>query len=577
MACRGWVIRGGLVFDGHGGPPIVEDLAFEGRTLVTRSSLSGPIPTGDAREIDASGMWVTPGLVDIHTHYDAELEAGPGLGESVRHGVTTVVIGNCSISLALGDPDDLLDLFTRVESMPRAVVRKWLEGRITWASAGDYYEHLEADVPMGPNVASFIGHSNIRIASMGLSRALQVKRPEDAELDDMERHLREAMEAGYLGMSLDMLPMHRMDGGEHAGTPLPSQRARPRERRRLARVLERHGGVLQGSPNAVPSSVLELLSLSASPFRRRPLKTTIVAALDVRRFPWGHYAVTGLTTIANVIFGADVRFQALADVFRVYSDGVTNPIMEEFPRAAAAITLPSDARKRMFDDPAFRKAFRREWRGLGGTFHRRFDEMEILEVPEHPGWRGQTFGDVARQQKRDALDLFMDLIAQYDDQIRWVTSVGNHRPAVRRRLLAHETTLPGFSDAGAHARNIGFQDAALQLLAEAQRDPDWMKPEEAVSRLTWKPARWLGLDVGEVAEGTRADLVIIDPEKLRTGLSADPIEERPKLMLGDMRLVRRSDGVVRHVFIGGRQAFSADAGFDPALGVEPFGTLLRRL
>jgi N-acyl-D-aspartate/D-glutamate deacylase len=318
-----------------------------------------------------------------------------------------------------------------------------------------------------------------------------------------------------------------------------------------------------------------MLSLSASYFLRKPLKTTIVAALDVRRYSWGHRAVTTLATIANALFGADVRFQALADAFRVYSDGVTNPILEELASAAAAITASTAERKRLFAEPAFRTAFRRDWRGLGGTFHRRFDEMTILEVPGRPEWRGRTFTDVAREHGAAPLDFFMDAIAEHDDAVRWVTDVGNHRPAVRRRLLAHPTTLPGFSDAGAHARNIGFQDAGLQLLRESLAHPGWMRPEEAVARLTRRPAEWLGLDAGTLEEGSRADIVVLDPEALSSAGRAEPVEQRPDLLFGEMRLVRESHAAVRQVFIGGRRAFDLEAGFHPRLGKEAFGRLVR--
>ena len=163
------VVRGGTVLDGSGGRPVVEDVAVRDGRVAAR----GRFPPGSgAREVDARGRWVTPGFLDVHTHYDAELEASPGLGQSVRHGTTTVVMGNCSLSLALGSPEEILDIFTRVENLPRPVMRRWLHERVRWRTVTEYYDHLERDVPMGPNVASFLGHSNVRIAAMGFARAL---------------------------------------------------------------------------------------------------------------------------------------------------------------------------------------------------------------------------------------------------------------------------------------------------------------------------------------------------------------------------------------------------------------------
>ena len=139
------LVRGGTVFDGTGAPGVVADLAVQdGRVVAIGPNLPGTAK----REVDATGAWVTPGFFDLHAHYDAEIEVKPGLEESVRHGVTHVIMGNCSLSIASGSEEELLNLFCRVESMPREVVERWLKGRISWKSVTEYYEHLE-QVPMG--------------------------------------------------------------------------------------------------------------------------------------------------------------------------------------------------------------------------------------------------------------------------------------------------------------------------------------------------------------------------------------------------------------------------------------------
>jgi N-acyl-D-aspartate/D-glutamate deacylase len=166
------VIRNGLFFDGSGRKPTQCDVAIDGGKVKS----AGPkLPAAGRREIDATGCWVMPGMLDIHTHYDAEIEAIPGLDESVRHGVTTVVMGNCSLSTAVGNKKDILDLFCRVESLPRDVLSKWLGPgeALPWNGVREYYQHLDT-VPMGPNVASFIGHSNVRSHVMGMDRSLKV-------------------------------------------------------------------------------------------------------------------------------------------------------------------------------------------------------------------------------------------------------------------------------------------------------------------------------------------------------------------------------------------------------------------
>ncbi|HEY6403351.1 MAG TPA: amidohydrolase family protein, partial [Blastocatellia bacterium] len=118
------IIKNGLVFDGLGTAPARLDIGIKDGEIVTIAPRLS-IPAAETR--DAAGLWVTPGFIDIHTHYDLELEIAPGLSESTRHGVTSVVIGNCSLSLAAGEPQTLADIFQRVETIPHALIRKWLK------------------------------------------------------------------------------------------------------------------------------------------------------------------------------------------------------------------------------------------------------------------------------------------------------------------------------------------------------------------------------------------------------------------------------------------------------------------
>jgi N-acyl-D-aspartate/D-glutamate deacylase len=150
----------------------------------------------NATEIDATNQWIMPGLLDIHAHYDAEVEVMPGLEESVRHGVTTVVIGNCSLSAALGKDTEIVDLFARVENIPAKVLSHWMLGNIKWKNVKEYYEHLDT-VPVGPNVATFLGHSNLRMHVMGLDRSFMQKNASEEEIQQMEKIVADAMEVGY--------------------------------------------------------------------------------------------------------------------------------------------------------------------------------------------------------------------------------------------------------------------------------------------------------------------------------------------------------------------------------------------
>ena len=309
------IIRNGLFFDGTGTKGRKVDVVLKNGKVEAFHDQAPKVE--GAKEIDATGKWVTPGFVDIHTHYDAEIEVLPGLEESIRHGTTTVVMGNCSISAAIGRDEEIVDLFCRVENMPAQVLTEWIKDKITWNSLTEYYEHLDT-LSMGPNVASFVGHSNLRIASMGVERSFKSPKATNAEQSKMNNLLEEAMEAGYLGMSIDMLPFHRWGGvfnKEHKGTSVPSQQASVSEYRTLANILRKHSRVLQATPNALDKmSGVHLLRMSSGMFRK-PLKTTVVAAMDLKSDESIYKLVTKGASFGNKFFNADMRFQALACLF----------------------------------------------------------------------------------------------------------------------------------------------------------------------------------------------------------------------------------------------------------------------
>ena len=563
------VIRGGQVFDGAGSAPLTADVAIAGGKV---QAVGPRLPQTGRREVDAGGCWVMPGMLDIHTHYDAEVEALPGLEESVRHGVTTVVMGNCSLSTALGNKKDILDLFCRVESLPREVLSKWLGEAIPWKGVREYYEHLESR-PIGPNVASLIGHSDIRAHVMGMERSLTVAKADPSEIRAMQTVVDEALDEGYLGLSIDMLPWHRLDGEPFRGISVPSQHAHPSEYRSLAQVVRKRDRILQATPNALTKSTVAILGMLSTGVGRKPLRTTIVAAMDMKTDRKVYRIATIGGTVLNKLFRANIRWQTLAEPFLNYCDGVHTPLFEEFPTGVQAISATSAERKQMFADPQFRQAFRRDWETVGSrVFHRNLADMWLVSSPV-ADQVGKSFDQLARSAGSEPLDFFMDLLAEHDSAIRWKTVVTNDREAQRHFLFSHATALPGFNDSGAHARNMAFQDGGLQMLQQVLLNPQLMPIEKAIHKLTGLSAEWLGLDAGLLQSNARADVIVIDPEQLRTGLGP-PIEHYDPRLDGAMRMVKRSDGVVRQVFIGGRLAFE-NAQYVPEFGRERFGSLLR--
>ncbi|MEC8429461.1 MAG: amidohydrolase family protein, partial [Pseudomonadota bacterium] len=167
------LIKNGQIFDGSKKPSFIGNVLIEDGKVakVLKQNEALPELPADIETIDATGQWVTPGFIDSHTHYDFELLVNPGLDESVRHGVTTVVTGSCSISAIMAEPEDCSDIFTRVEGVPRERVLPVLNSQKKWTRPKQYVEFLE-DHPLGPNVCAYLGHSDLRMAAMGIEKSV---------------------------------------------------------------------------------------------------------------------------------------------------------------------------------------------------------------------------------------------------------------------------------------------------------------------------------------------------------------------------------------------------------------------
>ncbi len=564
------LIQNGLLFDGTGSTPKIGSIAIKGGRIV---EIGENIDLLADKVIDARGKWVTPGFIDIHTHYDAEIEAYPGLQESVRHGVTTTVIGNCSLSLAVGPEEDITDLFARVENLPKSVLQKWIKGKVNWKTPSEYYEHLES-CALGPNVAAFIGHSNIRMAVLEKYKCFSRTKASISDLKKMTEILNDALNAGFLGLSIDMLQWHRMHGSQYDGASIPSQNATYREYKYLANVLRKRGRILQATPNANKKQSVLLLAWLSGGLMRRSLKVTALAALDFRSNRFLHKIATWLSNTANYILRGNFRFQTLANSFEVWSDGCNTPMFEEFDAGSRLLDL-DDVRDRrsLLKSDRFRKQFKKEWdRKFGRSFHRDLNTMTIVDSPVS-AHIGQSFGSLALKQNIDATEYFMNLLETYDEKVRWVSTIANDRPKILHQLLNHPFNFPGFSDAGAHNRNMAFQHAHLCLLRDAQKYEDMMSVERAIYRLTGELAVWLGIDTGFIKENTIADICIIDPHRLDSDLSPALERNDPKAN-GHMRMVTDSGETVTHVIINGKLA-KENGQLSHDLDKKKFGRLLR--
>ncbi|GEE00953.1 hypothetical protein nbrc107696_13990 [Gordonia spumicola] len=573
------IVKNGLWFDGTGEPARPRHLGIrDGRVWVV--ALEALDEDGCPEVVDAAGKWVMPGMVDIHTHYDVEVLVSPGLTESVRHGVTSILVGSCSLSTVHASASDAGDLFGRVEAIPRRHVVETLEQCRTWTSAAEYAAALEA-LPLGPNVAAFIGHSDIRAAQMGLDRATRDDvTPSPAELAAMEDALTEALDAGFVGMSSQQLLFDKLDGDVCRSRTLPSTYATSRERRRLNRILRSRGRALQGGPDVGRPQSMVSMALSSVGLFRNPLKVSLLSAADVKAIPAVSLVFPLLAKIVNGL-GGDFRWQHLPVPFEVYSDGIDLPVFEEFGSGAAALDLSNrmEQRAALLQDEAYRRRFRKDYDKKYGprVWHRDFFDAEIVECPDDTVI-GKTFGQVGLDRGGlHPVDAFLDLVVEHGSKVRWRTTISNHRPRVLNTFASDPGVQLGFSDAGAHLRNMAFYNFGLRLLRRV-RDADragtpFMTVEHAVHRLTGELADWYGLDVGRLRVGDRADLLVLDPERLDDSLdeyAESPVPEYDGLS----RMVNRNDATVAAVLVGGVPVVRDGVPL-PTLGSRRTGSFLR--
>ncbi|MGC5027836.1 N-acyl-D-amino-acid deacylase family protein [Tsukamurella sp. DT100] len=558
------IIRDGLWFDGTGAEPRRAHLGIVGDRVATVSA--EPLDEAGCPEvIDANGKWVLPGFVDIHTHYDAEILLNPGLGESVRHGVTTAILGCCSMSTVYARPEDAADLFSRVEAVPRKHVIAALEDFQDWTEPEGYVKRLDS-LPLGPNVASFLGHSDLRTAVMGLRRATDTwSFPSRAELRRMAEMLDRALDAGMVGMSGMDAPIDKLDGDRFRSRALPSTYAWWHERWHLINVLRKRGRILQSAPNINnPLTVVMFFLASSSRLfaRGRTVPVSLLVAADSKSARGAHRLFSTAAALGNRVFGSRVAFQHLPLPFTLYSDGIDLPVFEEFGAGTAALHIRDQLeRNELMADTEYRRRFRREFalkKHKPGLWHKDFHDAVIVDCPD-VSLIGRSFGAIADERGIAPLDAFLDVLVENGEKnVRWTTTVGNDRPAVLDEMAKDPNLHLGFSDAGAHLRNMAFYNFPLRFL-KRMRDADEagrtvLPLGRAVHRLTGELGAWFGLDAGFLREGDRADFVIVDPERLDETVDAYNEAEAP--FFDDLsRMVNRNDATVVATGIGGRIVF----------------------
>lgn len=195
-----------------------------------------------------------------------------------------------------------------------------------------------------------------------------------------------------------------------------------------------------------------------------------------------------------------------------------------------------------------------------------------MVTPPNETWQGLSFAEVARKTQQDPLDFFIEALQLYDTDLRWVATGANDRLEPRKAMMSHPHILPGFTDAGAHVRNLGYYNGALSLLKQAVVTK-FIKPETAISRVTGEPAQWFRLDTGTIKIGAKADIVIINPNALNQPISPQ-IEVFDPVLDGEPRMVKRgSEEIIQSVYISGIKVIDQGK-VTRSLGKQQLGTIL---
>jgi len=562
------LIKNAKVFN-NGETPVIEDIAIlDGKIIARGPDLEA---SDSASVIDATGMWAMPGMFDIHTHYDLELEVAPGLPESTRHGTTSVVISNCSLGLAFGaqrsveggnEIDPIVDCYARVENIPKPVLRACAD-KVDWKSPQEYIQHLDG-VNLGPNVVTMIPHSMLRIEVMGFTNSV-TRDPSQIEIDEMKAVLADSLGMGYAGFSTDSLPFHYLANQPNCHKTIPTQFAKYNEIKQLTNVVREAGALWQATPpKDNPFQTLKTFFLSSGRVHGKPLKTTVVAALDVANNRRLVKLAKFLAQILNSkLVNGRFFMQALGAPFKIWSDGAVTPIAEEIPELRALNETDLDdrsARSAILHDPEYVEVFRAMWmKGKKGfsiarlkrlmrmedyAFDRDMENMEIDLCPLKD-WQGMSFEQVFQRVKavvaaqsvsdtstsrdisekeqslilkdfawvKDEADFVLQMLRSFDTDLSWFTVTANRDMNVVRKLLMDPLLLPGFNDSGAHLTNMAFYDVNLRSLKLAadggEADLNYM-----VKRLTKDAADVFGVEGGTIYAGDVADLILVDPQAL---------------------------------------------------------------
>jgi len=507
------IIRGARVVDGTGLSAYVADVGIRG----DRIAKIGRVDAEATRVIDAQGLLLVPGFIDIHTHYDVQLDWDPIATPSCWHGVTTVLAGNCGFTLAPAKPEDvdwLAGMLSRVEGMSRAALAEGL--KFKGGSHGDYWKRFEGKV--GVNVASYVGHSSVRRFVMGDDASEREATPD--EIEQMKECVRQAMCEGAIGFSTSQLDLHVGEDGRE----VPSNHASADEIVELCSVLAEFD---RGACEIIPRSfgrgyddadrelILRMHEASGRPVE---LNLLFPSAED----PEGWSRSLDFCREENAK-GARLHPQFATNRGGVHVKLSDTFVFDDMPKWREVLCLVEPERSEALRDPATRTLLQAEFasdegKAVGVTWNNLAVERVANKANEEKV--GKTIAELAAAEGVEPIDCFLDLTLG-EGLETWFNMVTNptataYMDQICATVMKEPFAMAGSSDGGAHLASFVGADYTTNLLTDFV--PSVLSLEEAIFKLSYMPAIVHGLtDRGAIREGFFADLVLIDMQRLAKG------------------------------------------------------------
>ena len=540
------LIKNAKICDGTGAA------AYDGSVALTAGKITavGEVTGAARREINADGLVLAPGFIDIHTHYDAQISWDPLLTSSCWHGVTTVLMGNCGVGVAPCRPTErgvmAWDL-VNVEAMPYDVLLNGVSWE--WESFPQYMAAIERR-GMGLNAGFLVPLSALRFYVMGEAASERAANPE--EIQRMTQLFHEAMQAGAYGFSLSLIPRHI----GYQGKPLASRLASKDELGALARVMrELRRGVIEVAlirkAGVLSDEELEVL-LHLAQESQRPV--TWLALIHMPDMPGAceqmlarvqPFMERGLRIPPQVNPRPIVQFYTLRNPF----------LFSEFPSWKGAFNRTVEEQVALYRSPAFRQAFRDDLQaGRGLLFRNQWDRLHVTRVAteQNQQFLNKSIQEIATHLHKDPVDTLLDLAVDEGTALGVTVSIINADPEAVGKLITLPDVLIGLSDAGAHVDQHCEAGVPTYILHEWVQKRQVLTLEEGVRRITSELADFLGLTTkGRVAPGMDADLVLFDP----TAVKPYPAEWVNDLPGGKPRLIERSAGIA-YTLVGGEVLFA---------------------